>query len=389
MAGEELGGQRTQGFATKESMSEEVKSSRSLVTLRTSALPLAFRCPAAIRRGEILINASHEAADAGTATHEVLRTLPTTNKIEWDSIPEIAHTYGADVDETRMLSAMGVKLWNHVSASFRGAMTEVPMSIEVAPGVTLTGHADLLALSQTSRRVGDWKTGRKDRDHMHQFKGYAAMAMKAGDGVNEVTTTGLWIRDQEIENYTMNRSEVDRWIDSLVETVINWDGVYHPGTHCAHCPRSHECEAVNAMVRRDMAAVADKSITARLECEIESMSAEEIISAFHKIELVLAYAKRARDAIKSHAEKHGDIASGKVRLTVVQETKRELDPLAAWPILEELGFKDADLARVIKLRISEIEEVIRERTPKGDKSKAVKQLGELFDPKGAVIKTTT
>ncbi len=360
-----------------------------LVNLRASSMPLAFRCPASIRRGSLLINSSNEAADNGTAAHEVLRALPRTNRIDWDAIPEVASRNGADPDETRMLCAMGAKLWNQVSASFADAMTEVDLKIEIAPGVTLTGHADLLAISQTSMRVGDWKTGRKDTDHSHQFKAYAAMALLSSTDITEVTGTGLWVRDGEIENYTLDRAGAQAWVDSLVAHVIDWDNVYRPGKHCGFCPRNFECEASNALIRRDVAAISDRSLLARVECELATMAPSEIVEVLRKADLVVHFAARVRDAVRAHVEEHGDIVSDGVRLTVTEQCGRELDPLKAWPILEQLEFADEDLARVMKLKISEIEEVIRERAPRGEKKHAVLKLGQLLEASGAVTKTTT
>jgi hypothetical protein len=336
-----------------------------------------------------MINSSHPAADSGTAAHAVLRTLPRTGKIDWDGIRAIAAENGADPDETRMLCAMGAKLWNQVAPSFSDALTEVSLEYEIAPGVLLTGHADLIAVSGTSMRVGDWKTGRKDTNHSHQFKGYAAMALLATKDVQEATGTGLWVRDQEIENYTMSRADALAWKDSLVERVIDWDGVYHPGAQCKHCPRSHECEAANALVRRDIAALTDRSLLSRVECEMELMTDAEKVAIFQKADLVADYAARVREAVKKHVERHGDIVADGVRLTLDSQERRELDPLTAWPILEQLEFKDEDLARVMKLKISEIEQVIRERAPKGEKTHAVRKLGELLAASGAVTKTKT
>jgi hypothetical protein len=359
------------------------------VNLRASSMPLAFRCPAAIRRGSLLINSSNEAADNGTAAHEVLRTLPRTNKIDWDRIPEIARNYGADPDETRMLCAMGAKLWNEVSDSFADAMTEVDLKIEIVPGVFLTGHADLLAISQTSMRVGDWKTGRKDTDHSHQFKAYASMALLSSTDITEATGTGLWVRDREVENYTLDRLAAAAWVDDVRCEIIEWDNVYRPGRHCGFCPRNYECEAANALVRRDVAAIADVELVSRVECELSSMTGDEIATILHKADLVVRYAARVRDAVKAHIERNGDVVGDGVRLTIVEQSGRELDPLKAWPILEELSFKDDDLARVMKLKISEIEAVIRERAPRGEKASAVLKLGQLLEAAGAVTKTTT
>lgn len=363
-------------------------SASQILSLRASALPLAFRCPASIRRGALNLNQSHEAASNGTAAHELLRTLPSSGKIDWERVPDVAKSFAADPDETRMLVALGTKLWNQIEESFRGAMTEVDLKHEIAPGVFLTGHADLLAVSQTSMRVGDWKTGRKDNDHSHQFRAYAAMAVLATEGVDEVTGTGLWVRDQEIENYTMNRAEATRWAQSLLAQVVNWDGIYRPGHHCLHCPRNHECEASNALVRRDVAAIADKSLVVRAETELLSMPANEIVEVLHRADMVEKYAKRVREAIKEHVEKHGDVVADGVRLTINEETRRELDPLKTWPVLEELGFKDEELGRVMRLSISGIEDVVRERTPKGLKKAAVESLGARLVASGAVNTNT-
>jgi hypothetical protein len=368
---------------------EPHKAAGEFVNLRGSAMPLGFRCPASVRRGGILINSSNEAADNGTAAHEVLRTLPRTNKVDWDRIPEIARDYGADPDETRMLCAMGAKLWNEVSASFADAMTEVDLKIEIVPGVYLTGHADLLAISQTSMRVGDWKTGRKDTDHSHQFKAYASMALLSSADITEATGTGLWVRDREIENYTLDRHAADMWVDAVRCEIIEWDGVYRPGRHCGFCPRNFECEAANALVRRDVAAIADVELVSRVECELASMTGDEIATVLHKADLVVKYAERVREAVKAHIERNGDVVGAGVRLTIVEQPSRELDPLKAWPILEQLSFEDEDLARVMKLKISEIEAVIRERAPRGEKASAVLKLGQLLESAGAVTKTTT
>lgn len=371
-------------------MSADQKPDVLLSTVRASALPIAFRCAAAVRRPALAVNASNDAADNGTAAHEVLRTLPSTNRIDWERIPEIAQRFGADPDETRMLVAQGAKLWNQVRDSFAGAHTEVSLQLEVMPGFTLTGHADLLAISQTSMRVGDWKTGRKDADHQHQFKAYAAMALKSSPDINDVTGTGLWAREKEIENYTLDRVSVEAWLDELRERVIKWDGVYRPGKHCGYCPRNHECAAANAMIRRDVAVIADKSLLARVETDLAQMPANEIIDVFHKADLVVKFATRVRDAIKKHVEENGDVVASGTRLSISEEERRELDPLAAFPVLtEQLGFGDEDLAQVMKLSISKIEKVVSDRAPKGEKGREAKKAGELLEKCGAVTRNTT
>jgi hypothetical protein len=354
------------------------------LNLRASALPLAFRCPGSIRPSAIPMNAANDAASDGTAAHEVLSALPSTG-IRWEAVGDIAGKHGANAKEVRMLSALGAKLWNQVSDSFVGALTEVDLKVELLPGVFLTGHADLLAVSQTSMRVGDWKTGRKDYDHSHQFRAYAAMAMLSSEDIQVATGTGLWVREQEIENYTLTRQEALAWKRRLLDEVVNWDGVFHPSQHCAlYCPRSHECAAANALARRDVAAIADKALVARVESELSLMTPDEIVEVLHKADLVEKYAKRVRDAVRSHVSRNGDVVAGDVRLTVVEEPRRELDTQAAWGVLEKLGFQDAEFARVVRLSVSAIEEVIQERAPRGKKKAAVETLKALLEESGAV-----
>lgn len=356
-------------------------------TIRVSSLPRIFKCAASLAPVKISINGSNPAAADGTAAHEVLQGLPSSG-IQWDKIPAIAAKHGANPDEVRMLSAMGAKLWNQVKDSFLGAMTEVRLEIPITDEFQLVGHADLIAVSSRAIRVGDYKTGRKDSDYHHQLVGYAALALLASEDIDEASATILWVREQEIENWTLDRAAAEAWLKELRWILAGRD-TFRPGSHCAYCPRNHECEAANALVRRDIAAITDKSLAARLECDLATMPHEEVIAALHKADLVVKYAERVRAAVKAHIEAHGDIIAPGARLTVVSEERRELDPLAAWPILEQLDFKDEDLARVMKLSISKIEQVLRDRAPKGEKKRAVEHLGELLQASNAVIKTKT
>jgi hypothetical protein len=359
------------------------------LNLRCSALPLAVRCPGSIRPSKVAINASHEAADDGTAAHAILKTLPRAGQIDWDSIPTVAKEHGANPDETRMLCAMGVKLWGQVKASFQGAFTETRVEKEVAPGIVLTGHADIAAVSERALRGADWKTGRKDRDHAHQLKGYAALMLLSSEDFDEVTWTGLWVRTQEIENYTMNRAGAERWLSELVARVVNWDGVFHPGSHCAHCPRNHECEAANALLRRDLAVIADRSLIESVEFGLDTMTPAEQVAIFRKADLVVDFAQRVRAAVKAHVEAHGDIVADGVRLTVTEETRRELDPLKAWPLLEAAGFTDEDFARAMTIGISKVEKVMREKAGKGQGAGAVRELDAKLRAAGAISTSTT
>lgn len=360
----------------------------ALIDLRASALPMAFRCAASIRSGTLLLNETNAAADAGTAAHEALQSLASAGSLDWEGIPEIARKHGCEVDEVRMLAAMGAKLWPSVAESFPLAMTEVEIVVEIAPSVVLRGHLDLLSITDTVARAGDWKTGRKDGDYRSQMQAYGALVLLENRELTEVTITVLWVRDQEIENYTMTRADAFAWLRRLMADVVNWDGVYRPGPHCAHCRRSHECEAANALVRRDVAVIADKSIVVRAESELATMTAAEKVAIYEKATLVEGYAKRVREAIKADVLAHGDVVANGVRLTIDTEERRALDALKAWPVLDKAcGFSDEDFARCIDLRISKVEKVVAEKAGKGRGAAAVRTLKETLEAVGAVERT--
>ena len=110
--------------------------------LRCSGLPLAFRCPGSVRQANLPINETGEAADLGTAAHELLAQLVETDKIPWDALPAVAKRYQVDEEELRVLMHCGAQLWNAVKASCPDALTEVELTHHLGP-VKLTGHADI------------------------------------------------------------------------------------------------------------------------------------------------------------------------------------------------------------------------------------------------------
>jgi hypothetical protein len=347
-------------------------------------MPSAFKCPGSVQSDRLLVDESHPSASVGTATHDALRPLAETGSVRWAEVPSISSRYGVPEQDVRILCAQASKLWEQVSDSFRGALTEVPLSVALTPDVTLTGHADLLAVSGTVARMGDWKTGFKDSDYSHQMRAYGALVLLDNPELTEVTVTVLWVRESEIENYTMTRSDAFAWVQRLLAEVVQWDGVYRPGPHCRFCRRSHECDAANAMVRRDIAVMTDRDLVSRAECEIELMAPEQIVELEQKASLVTAFAGRVRDAIRRHVTEHGDIVANGVRLTLTTEERRQIDPLKAWPVLEAVGFGDEEFASCVEIRASKMDKIVAERAGRGKGAPAVRALRAKLDDAGAV-----
>lgn len=354
------------------------------ISLRASATPLAMLCAGAVRSEGLRVDQTNAAATVGTAAHECLRALAETGHVDWDGIAAIAARHRAAEDEVRMLCAMAQKLWPSIAESFAEALTEVELSAELSPGVFLTGHMDLLAIRGRVARGADWKTGRKDSDYAAQMRSYGALVLLENPELTEVTVTVIWVRESEIENYTMTRAAADAWVARLLETVLTWDGVYRPGSHCQYCPRSHDCAAANAMTRRDVAVIADKSTVALAEAELALMKPADIVELHRKAALVSSYADRVLAAVKAHVEASGPVIGDGIVLQIAEENRRELDPLKAWPVLEAAGFDDADFANVVKLSISKVEKRVAQKADKGKGAAAVRELSAALAKAEAV-----
>lgn len=320
----------------------------------------------------------------GTAAHDAARALAETGSIDWGALPSIADRHGVPIAELRMLCGMAQKLWPSVSQSFPEALTEIPLSAELAPGVVLTGHVDVLSVAGTVARCADWKFGRLDSDYSSQLKAYGALVLLDNPGLTEVTSTVLWVREGEIENYSFDRAGVARWVQSVLREIVNWDGVYRTGAHCAHCARSHECVAANALVRRDVAAMSDQELVESAENALETMTAEEKVELLRKADMVAGYAERVRKAIKADVLENGDVVANGVRLTIDTEQRRDIDSLAAWPVLEAAGFGDEEFARCIDIRVSKAEKLVAERAGRGKGAAAVRELSAALQSAGAI-----
>jgi hypothetical protein len=311
--------------------------------------------------------------------------LAENDYVDWNAIPNLAASYGVDPDDVFALVRMASKLWSlSLRASFAGALTEVPLSAQIPPDLLLTGHADILAIRDHVARVADWKTGRLDSDYAAQMRSYGALVLLENPDLTEATVTVIWIRDGEIENYTMTRQGLKEWLAELRARVMDWDGVFHPGRHCEYCPRSHECEAANALARRDVAAMRDLDVAERIESSLAQMQPDAIVELHRQADAVMSVAARVRAAIKAHVMAGGDVVGNGTRLTVETQARRELDAAKAWPVLEDLGFESADFAACIDLHVSRVEKIVAQRAGKGKGASAVRALAERFGEAGAV-----
>jgi len=283
-----------------------------------------------------------------------------------------------------MLCGRAQRMWRELRDSFPAAQTEVSVNLNAdLDGASLTGHIDLVSVWGDVVRILDWKSGRKDGNYAQQARAYLAMYLLGHDELREGTTTIAWIRDQEIETYTMNQLDAEKWLKDLQIRVIKWDGTYHPGEHCQYCQRFHECAAANALTRTYVASIADIDLTQVPET-IAKMDALAVVDLYQRAKVVERLSDKVLKAIRERVISEGEIDSGATRLTIDTENHRELDTLKAWPVLEDEGFTDEDFAAVIKIQPSKLDKHVAKRAGKGAGAAANRSLKDKLELAGAI-----
>lgn len=358
-----------------------------MIFLRPSGMPLAFLCAGSLQEPEIKVREKSEdgnPADLGSATHEALETLVRTGAVDWTDMPRIAAKWRVSEDDLRGLVGAGVKLWALVSPSMPNPMAEVPLTAALSEGVALTGRLDVMSVSGDVAIVADFKTGREDADYQHQVKAYAYLVLADNPALREVKAAVLWLRETEVEWYTVTRGKAAEWRERALRRATGWDGTYHTGAHCGHCPRAHECKARDAMVRADV-----QSLTGiHVESALDAMTPAQLVEVHRMASTVADVAKRVKDKLKDIATRGGDIVSDGVRLTIREEERRSLDTINAWPVLMAEGFTDADLNRCVEVSPTEAEKVLAEKAERGHGARRIREFRKALDAANAVRVTT-
>lgn len=363
--------------------------------LRCSALPLAFLCPGSVRREGLALDESGAEADLGHAAHEALAELAETGRADFESVDALARRHGVEAGDVRALLALGADMWRELRPSFPHARTELGLEYrDPGGGFVLTGHADVISWGERVIRIADWKTGRRDADYREQLIGYCVLAIKVCTAPRtdlDAEALALWVRDREVERHAMRGTLAEAWLARVDREIVNWDGRYRVGPHCQHCPRSHECPAGRALVRRDVARlIADAELAERLADDaLEALAPSEIVALLARADLAVDVGHAVRSAIRGYVQRRGDVTGGGHRLTMEGGERRDLDLLAAFPVLVEAGLGDDELAEVLTASIAAAERVVARMAGRGKGAAAKRRLVEALDRAGAIKTTAT
>lgn len=353
------------------------------LTIRASRVPLALLCAGSVHAPAVQIETESEPANAGTAVHEMLADAIAYGRPDWNSIPEIAAKHRCEEKDLRFLLNGGWSMWQRVADGCYPDPSVEQALEHTAHGLTLTGHTDVMAYD-SHVEVLDWKSGRKDKDYSGQLRAYALLGM-AARGAPSARATIAWIRDDELERYTMTREAADAWFAGLAKHLLEWDGVYRVGPHCEHCPRAHECPAGQALAKANVEMFAQGGATLALE----ELSPDELIALLARADGVRRAAEEFRSRVRSLVLARGRTITGsKEQLVFDEHPRRHLRVMQAMPVLREAGLTDHDLNAVLRAQLTDLEGIHAKRAGRGNGAGAVRDLRAKLDAVGAIEYTS-
>lgn len=361
-----------------------------IIDARCSSLPLAFLCSPSLRAADLRIDHTGEPAGVGTAVHRAL--APLVEGMDPKASLEIALDRYRDVprEEVTALFWAGVRMWDKLRDQRKNTIAEVELKATITNGavqINLSGHIDMLSVDRVTRSaiLDDWKSGRLDHDYHAQGFGYACLVMLNDPDIDEVTVNFLWLRAGEIETYLVTRERMNEWLEELMREVGEGAQTYHDGPHCGHCHRNHDCPAVTAMIRRDVAMFSDDA-----KAEITEMDAPTFCVYWRKLKMLEGLVKEAREHARIEVERRGgevQDGAGAVIHFVEAHAAREVDWALARPVIEKF-LTEEEYLPAIDVSAKTLDDLVAKKAGRGKGAQAKRDLAEALKAAKAIQQPT-
>jgi hypothetical protein len=350
-----------------------------MIAMRCSSLPLFMKCAQSMR-GETSVSEWYPETVLGTAAHVGAAGVVRGEPVD---VAAIAAMHGVDPTDLRFLVSQANEAWKELippPAADTKVTTEEKMKATVLPDADLTGGADVLVNAIESVDIIDWKSGRKDGDYREQVIGYCVLALVNHPSADRATARVVWLRTLEAELYTLRRVELPMWLERFGQQLK--DQTYRPGPHCSHCPRQFTCAGRLDMQRASLAILgAEGGRTLR------QMAPGEQITLYRRAKDIANLARRVVDEVRAIVDEDGGLEADGTRLELVEEHRRSVRTLPAWPILQRLLDDDA-LAGVVTVSLPQAQAAVAASVPRGQGAAASRALLAELETAGAVETTT-
>lgn len=344
--------ERLRGFETAYAELRDRVTREPLKRIRCSSLPLALRCGGSQRPLWTQINPDNEAARLGSAVHEALAHL--AGAFFDDEMPnrlvELAERYRVlleGADSLSYLYSRGASALQRLVDKL-GEPDFVEHRIEATiPGTeaTLTGTMDLGFVRGDTLYIVDHKSGRLEKDHSDQLRGYGYGAIPhISADIKRIGIIVVWLREDgskpgqpRIDSpvyYTPD--QLEEWAATDLAGAVKWDGQFAPGDHCEHCPIRAGCQAHRDWAREQVAILLDETY--------EPDDLDQVVRLRDAARAVAKVVKAADERTRDVVLERGRLGPYRVR-----EERRDTllsDRVAA--ALDGLGVDPWDAAKVSK-----------------------------------------
>jgi len=355
--------------------------SESVIKCRPSSMPRAFDCPSSLDPAVAPVRIPTDESDLGTAAHVALAMVVRGEEPDFVSI---ARAHGVDKDDLEPMVAYGRKAWVEIARYFPGVLTERPVESDIT-----TGTIDLLSRvveedtdEDSLATIGDWKSGRNQRQYRRQMEAYA-YATRESFGMpksGKITAVIIWLRFCEVEVLQFTGADLDAFRDDFLALRRSIGKSYAPGEHCFGCQRAHECPARDAYLR--------SAQTAMVVANEDGIAPEKLAELYPQAQALEKMLEAYRAALKLVvANGPLPIGNGK-QIELVEAHRAVINTISARPVLAANGFSEDDIARVSSMSKGEIETVVGERAPKGMKGRNQAAIVKALEDAGAITQTS-
>lgn len=344
--------------------------------LRCSRLPIICKCTGMLADGDLPV--THDTTDPtatnGTCVHAACDYLVHSGERPED-ISLFASHYEADPDFVGRSTYYAEMYWREHGHLFPEPQTEVPLPLTIGDH-DCPGHADVLSVR--GKALLDWKSGyRTDVDCVDQLRGYALAACRE-HGLEEITAVVVWLADQTTQSWTWTHGELEQWAADLAAKLDD-PPVYVEGDHCRYCPKFFTCPAQKALMRSTITALAGSSE------EGTKIQAADLGRYYSTVQAVERLCEKYRDMLKAAITRDGKVAVDDDHdLELQTQTRQEIDPLTAWPVMTSYVGGAEALAPAVKVSKTKLLQIIADGAPRGQKGKRKDALMAELEAAGAV-----
>jgi hypothetical protein len=355
-----------------------------VLNLRCSRLPLLSKCAAASIPPVVRVERDDAAARLGTAVHACLKGVIEFGACDY---AEVAGLYRVDPDDVSELTALGVLCWRQVADYFPMPVCEVELRYQDNYGV-LTGHSDVMSLQDSAAWVADFKTGRADEDYTDQLMGYALLACEARD-VDEAHVCLIRVRERTADWEHYNRDQLVGWWRAFAKRLRDEAELYRPGRHCGYCPRFHECPGAASHLTLASEFLLSASKAGCSPLAFGTDRAKQVAYTYDRVRLLESVCESVREEIRAEVRRAGGVLpTGDGReLVITHQERKAIDYRPAYAVLRSTLGLDR-LESLLKVKLSDVSEAVREHAPRGHKAKAVTELKARLEEAGAMNVTT-